>query len=141
MFNDEDTDEDIGDDQLPPGLSHQLGQLILGAAHHFNADNPNLDINFFAPVFGGDEDFGMNPGDEDMYLFDSDSDSYMEDGEDSVQQIFTSLGDSHVIRRLSFHKNVENVYRFPRVTSSSDHCYEEIYRFEYLNINAHYILT
>jgi len=128
MFNDEDTDEDIGDDQLPPGLSHQLGQLILGAAHHFNADNPNLDINFFAPVFGGDEDFGMNPGDEDMYLFDSDSDSYMEDGEDSVQQIFTSLGDSHVIRRLSFHKNVENVYRFPRVTSSSDHCYEEIYR-------------
>ena len=46
----------------------------------------------------------MNPGDEDMYLLDSDSDSYMEDGEDSVQQIFTSLGDSHVIRRLSFHR-------------------------------------
>jgi len=128
MFNDDETDEDLGDDQLPAGLSHQLGQLILGAAHHFNADNPNLDMNFFAPVFGGDEDFGMNPGDEDMYLFDSDSDSYMEDGEDSVQQIFTSLGDSHVIRRLSFHKNVENVYRFPRVSSTSDHCYEEIYR-------------
>jgi hypothetical protein len=96
MCNDEDTDEDIGDDQLPPGLSHQLG-----AAQHFNADNPNLDINFFAPVFGGDEDFGMNPGDEDMYLLDSDSDSYTED---SLQQIFTSLGDSHVIRRLSFHR-------------------------------------
>jgi len=128
MLEDGDTDEELGEDQLPPGLSHQLGQLILGAAHHFNADNPNLDINFFAPVFGGEEDFGMNPGDEDMYLFDSDSDSYMEDGEDSVQQIFTSLGDSHIIRRLSFHKNVENVYRFPRVTSSSDHCYEEIYR-------------
>ena len=43
----------------------------------------------------------MNPGYKDMYLLDSVSDSYTED---SVQQIFTSLGDSHVIRRLSFHR-------------------------------------
>ena len=44
MFNEEDTDEDIGSDQLPPGLSHQVDQLILGAAQHFDAENPNLDI-------------------------------------------------------------------------------------------------
>jgi len=128
MFNDLDIDVDVEEDPLPPNLSHQLGQLILGAAHHFNADNPNIDVNFFANVFGGDEDFGMNPGDEDMYLFDSDSDSYMDDTDDNIQQVFTSLSDSHVIRRLSFHKNVENVYSFPRVTISSEHCYEEIYR-------------
>ena len=95
-----------GLDQLPSGLSLQLGQLILGAAHNFNADNPQVllvmlvmvvlvmvwvlvmvvlvlvlllvlvigcwwikdlhqfDMNFFAPVFGGDEDFGFNPDDE-----------------------------------------------------------------------------
>ena len=27
-------------------------------------DLPQFDMNFFAPVFGGDEDFGFNPGDE-----------------------------------------------------------------------------
>merc|ERR1719412_1936964 len=56
-------------------------------------------------VFGGDEDFGFNPGDEEMMDFmdnDSDSDSYFDDVEDSVQQIFTSLGDSHVIRQQIF---------------------------------------
>jgi len=126
MFNNLDDEESIDDDQLPAALSQQLGQLIMGAAQQFNAENPNLDINFFAPVIGGEENFDMDP-DED-YLFDSDSDSCMEDGDESTQQIFTSLGDSHVVRRLSFHKNVENVYRFPRLTSNSDHCYEEIYR-------------
>ena len=121
--------KDLQDDEnLPPDLSDQLGQLILGAAQHFNADNPNLGLNF-AHVFGGDEDFGMNPGDEDMFLFDdSDSDSYMEDNEDSIQQIFTSLGDSHVIRRLSFHKTVGATFRVPRVNCESVVSYEEVYR-------------
>ena len=100
-------------DLLPLGLSHQLGQLILGAAQNFNADM-NVDMNFFAPVFGGDEDFGFNPGDEELYLLgDSDSDSFADDEESS--QIFISLADSHNIRRLSFHKNVEGVHRFTAV--------------------------
>lgn len=114
------------EEQLPFGLSHQLGQLIFGAAQYFNADSPNVDVNFFAPVFGGEEDFGFNPGDEDMWLMDSDSDSYMED--ESVKEIFVSLADSHVIRRLSFHKNVDSVYKFPRLAPSEWPCYEEVYR-------------
>jgi hypothetical protein len=114
-------------DQLPFGLSDQLGQLILGAAQNFNADNPQFDMNFFAPVFGGDEDFGFNPGDEDMYLLeDSDSDSFADEEESS--QIFISLADSHSVRRLSFHKNVEGVHRFPKVKAGEWPCYEELYR-------------
>ena len=125
-----DSDSHELDDELSPELSAQLGDLILGAAQQFNVDNPNIGLNFMQ-VFGGDEDFGFNPGDEEMMDFmdnDSDSDSYFDDVEDSVQQIFTSLGDSHVIRRLSYHKNVANSYQFPRVARDSEYCYEEVYR-------------
>jgi len=114
-------------DQLPSGLSLQLGQLILGAAQNFNADNPQFDMNFFAPVFGGDEDFGFNPGDEDVLLLeDSDSDSWAEEEEQG--QIFVTLADSHNIRRMSFHKKVEGVHRYPRVEADTWPCYEELYR-------------
>ena len=100
--NNSDNNSDM-EDELSPELSAQLGDLILGA-HQFNVDNPNVGINFMQ-VFGGDEDFGFNPGDDEMMdLYDSDGDSYLDEVEDSVQQIFTSLGDSHVIRRLSYHK-------------------------------------
>ena len=119
-------DLDLEDD-LSPELSDQLGELLLGAAQQFNVDNPNVGLNFLH-VFGGDNDFGFNPGDEEMVeLFDDDSDmdSYFED--DCVQQIFTSLGDSHVIRRLSYHKNGSH-FLLPRVLSSSEFCYEELYR-------------
>ena len=116
-----------GLDQLPFGLSHQLGQLILGAAQNFNADNPQFDMNFFAPVFGGDEDFGFNPGDEEMFLLDdSDSDSFAE--EEEASQIFISLADSHNIRRLSFHKKVDGVHKLPKVTVGEFPCYEELHR-------------
>ena len=121
-----DDDVDI-EDELSPELSDQLGELLLGAAQQFNVDNPNVGLNFLH-VFGGDNDFGFNPGDEEMVdLFDDDSDmdSYFE--EDCVQQIFTSLGDSHVIRRLSYHKNGSH-FLLPRVVSSSEYCYEELYR-------------
>jgi len=116
-----------GLDQLPFGLSHQLGQLILGAAQNFNADNPQFDMNFFAPVFGGDEDFGFNPGDEEMLLLDdSDSDSFAE--EEEASQIFISLADSHNIRRLSFHKKVDGVHKLPKVAVGEFPCYEELHR-------------
>ena len=115
------------DDDLSPELSDQLGELLLGAAQQFNVENPNVALNFLH-VFGGDNDFGFNPGDEEMVDFfddDSDMDSYFED--DCVQQIFTSLGDSHIIRRLSYHKNGSH-FLLPRVLSSSEFCYEELYR-------------
>ena len=118
------------DDELSPELSAQLGDLILGAAQQFNVDNPNIGLNFMQ-VFGGDEDFGFNPGDEEMmdFLDDSDTDSYFDDVEDANQQIFTSLGDSHVIQRLSYHKTAGSTYQYPRVTKESNYCYEELYRY------------
>ena len=115
------------DDELSPELSAQLGDLILGA-HQFNVDNQNVGINFMQ-VFGGDEDFGFNPGDEEMMdLYDSDGDSYLDDVEDSVQQIFTSLGDSHVIKRLSYHRGAGSSFQLPRLTKEASYCYEEVYR-------------
>ena len=112
-----------GLDQLPFGPSNQLGQLILGAAQNFNADNPQFDMNFFAPVFGGDEVFG----DEEMFLLDdSDSDSFAE--EEEASQIFISLADSHNIRRLSFHKKVDGVHKLPKVAVGEFPCYEELHR-------------
>ena len=126
--NNSDNNSDDMEDELSPELSAQLGDLILGA-HQFNVDNPNVGINFMQ-VFGGDEDFGFNPGDDEMMdLYDSDGDSYLDDVEDSVQQIFTSLGDSHVIRRLSYHKGAGTSYQLPRVTPEATHCYEEVYRY------------
>ena len=53
-------DLDLEDD-LSPELSDQLGELLLGAAQQFNVDNPNVGLNFLH-VFGGDNDFGFNPG-------------------------------------------------------------------------------
>ena len=86
-------------------------------------------------MFGGDEDFGFNPGDEEMMEFmgdDSDSDfDDIEDVDDNVQQIFTSLGDSHVIRRLSYHKHCGDGYQLPRLTldrQEQQYSYEEVYR-------------
>lgn len=87
-------------EQLPGGLSHQLGQLILGAAHNFNLENPQLDLDFFAPVLGA-EDWGE--------LGDSDSDSWQE--EEEQEQELTCLADSHVIRRLSYHREEAGVHR------------------------------
>jgi len=126
--NSDDAEDNIEmDEDLSPELSAQLGDLILGAAHQFDVDNPNIGLNFMQ-VFGGDEDFGFNPGDEDLVdLMVDDSDSDFDDMEDSVQQIFTSLGDSHVIRRLSYHKNGSS-YQYPRVNKDSNYCYEEVYR-------------
>ena len=43
--------------------------------------------------------------------------------------MFTILVDGHVIRWFSFHQYVENMYRFPRLTTRSDHCEEEIYMY------------
>ena len=84
-------------------------------------------MNFFAPVFGGDEDFGFNPGDEEMFLLDdSDSDSFAE--EEEASQIFISLADSHNIRRLSFHKKVDGVHKLPKVAVGEFPCYEELHR-------------
>ena len=117
------------DGELSPELSAQLGDLLLDAAQQFNIDNPNVGLNFMQ-VFGGDEDFGFNPGDEDMMDYlegDSDSDSYFEDIDDSVQQIFTSLADSHILKRLSYHKNIEP-FQLPRVSKDVDICYEQLYR-------------
>merc|ERR1719270_1091112 len=63
-----------------------------------------------------------------MDLYDSDGDSYLDDGEVEEDPIFTSLGDSHVIRRLSYHKGAGTSYQLPRVTPGSSYCYEEVYR-------------
>ena len=119
------TNGDMDDEELPPELYAELGDLIL--------DNPNpVGINFMQ-VFGGDEDFGFNPGDEEMMdLYDSDGDSYLDDGEVEEDPIFTSLGDSHVIRRLSYHKGAGTSYQLPRVIPGSSYCYEEVYRYRLL---------
>ena len=116
------TNGDMDDEELPPDLYAELGDLIL--------DNPNpVGINFMQ-VFGGDEDFGFNPGDEEMMdIYDSDGDSYLDDGEVEEDPIFTSLGDSHVIRRLSYHKGAGTSYQLPRVTPGTSYCYEEVYRY------------
>jgi len=120
-------DHDIvnDDDQLPFGLDPQLGQLVINAGQYLN---PNIMANeLFAGYVGGDEDFGMNPGD-DWALIDSmsDTDSILE--EDSVKEIFVSLSDSHVVKRLSFHKEVEPMFRLPRVTPAHYPSYEELFR-------------
>ena len=139
---DEDT---VEDDELSPELSAQLGDLLLGAAQQFN-----VGLNFLQPlVFGGksfyfnikktlmfniqgDEDFGFNPGDEEMMdLFDddSDTDSWFDDT-DGSDQIFKNLADSHVIDRLSYHADQQQLFKLPRVTREADIYYEEVYRYK-----------
>lgn len=75
------------DSELSPELSAQLGNL------------------------SSDEGFEFNPGENEMKdIYDSDGDSYLDFVEDSVGQIFTSLGDSHVIRRLSYQKGAVTTF-------------------------------
>jgi len=91
---------------------------------------PNLFLNIIAGeglIFQYDMGGPFDSDEDDDEYFDED-DVFNEDfEEDKSRKIFVTLQDSHIIKRLSFHRNGGH-FRYPHYLPESRECYEDLYR-------------
>jgi len=97
---------------------------------------PHFPQNLFLNILAGDGiifqyDHPYDSDDDDYdYLYDYDDEDLFNDevDDDNSRKIFVTLQDSHVIKRLSFHKKVCGHFRFPHLVMGKDECYEDLLR-------------